>query len=111
MTSNNAFLMFLLPVELLLQIPYTVAMSFGGSLGPVFESLDFFSTFNEFGFKSLGLVPGESVGEIAEGILTVGVTLGIRFGRFLQGGLFFFFRRLRFLGIGGAFLYLLVELD
>ena len=105
MTSDDAFLLFLLPVELLLQIPYAVAMSFVGFLSPVFERFDFLSTFSEFRLKPLGLVSGESVGEIAEGILSVGVTFGFRFVCFPQGGLFFFFRRLCFLGISGAFRY------
>lgn len=79
MASDDTFLLFLLPVELLLQIPYAVAMSLVGFLCPVFESLDFLPTLCEFRLKFLGLVSGESVGEIAEGILTVGVTLGFRF--------------------------------
>ena len=83
MTSDDAFLLFLLPVELLLQIPHTVAVSFVGFLNPIFESLDFLSTFCEISLKSPGLVSGESVGEIAEGILSVGVTLGFRFARLL----------------------------
>ena len=81
MPSDDAFFLFLLPVELLLQIPYAVAMSFVGFLNPIFESLDFLSTFCEISLKSPGLVSGESVGEIAEGILSVGVTLGFRFAR------------------------------
>lgn len=84
MTSDNAFLLFLLPVELLLQIPHAVAMSLVCFLSPVFESLDFLPTFCEFSLKPFGLVSGESVGEIAEGILTVGVTLGFRFGGFMN---------------------------
>lgn len=83
MTSDDSFFLFLLPVELLLQIPYAVAMSFVGFLNPIFESLDFLSTFCEISLKSLGLVPGESVSNIAESILPVGVTLGFRFARLL----------------------------
>lgn len=83
MASDYTFLMFLLPVELLLQIPHTVAVSFGGFLGSAFERLDFFPTFSEFDLKFLGLAPGESVSNIAESILPVGVTLGFRFARLL----------------------------
>ena len=93
MTSDDAFLLFLLPVELLLQIPYAVAMSFVGFLSPVFERFDFLSTFSEFRLKPLCLVSGESVGEIAKDILSVCISLSFGFGGFLQGGLFFFFRR------------------
>ena len=51
MTSDNAFLILLLLVELLLQIPHTVAVSLSGFLCSVFECLYFLATFCEFGLK------------------------------------------------------------
>ncbi len=92
MASDYTFLLFLLPVELLLQNPYAVAMGFVGFLSPVFEGLDFFPAFSEFCLKSLGLVPGESVGEIAKDILSVGITLSFRLAsRWAFASLAFFF--------------------
>ena len=87
MPSDYTFLMFLLPFKLLSQISHTVAVSFGGFLGSAFERLDYLPTFCEFRLKPFGLVPGESVGEIAKDILSVCISLSFGFGGFLQGDL------------------------
>ena len=83
MPPDDTFLPLYLSVELLAKIPHFIAVGPGGMLCLFFQSLDFFPTLGEFALKPLGLTSGEAVGEIAEGILAVGITLRFCVCRFL----------------------------
>ncbi|WP_301207705.1 hypothetical protein [uncultured Muribaculum sp.] len=55
MSSFYAVMLFFLPVELLLQIPYPAAGSLGGFIGSLLERPDFLAAISEFGLKFVGL--------------------------------------------------------
>ena len=76
MPPDDTFLPLYLSVELLAKIPHFIAVGPGGMLCLFFQSLDFFPTLGEFALKPLGLAPGETVGEITQCILAVGISLG-----------------------------------
>ena len=102
MSSDYAVMLFFLSVKTLVQIPHFIAVGLGGLLGLLFQSLDFFPTLGQLGFKSLGLTPRETVRKIAKSILAVGIPLGFRFRGLTQSRLFLFFRTLLFLDASSA---------
>lgn len=104
MAPDETFLTLNLPVELLAKTPHFIAVGLSGLFCLLFQSLDFFPTLGKFTLKPLGLAAGEAVGEIAEGILAVGITLGFCFGRLPQCRLLLFSRRLCLLGVGRTFI-------
>lgn len=88
MPPDDTFLTLYLSVELLAKIPHFIAVCLGGMFCLFFQSLDLFPTLVEFVFKPLGLTPCESVVEIAEGILAIGILLEFGIGGVLHCRLF-----------------------